>query len=161
MRISDPTRSACRHAMAADILRAHGQIRIAAYGLSMLPSLWPGDVLTVKQESLDDIAEGEIVLCERNGQFVAHRVLRRPSAGDPYLVTRGDALPFEDEPVARYKVLGRVVSVERRGRPLPSVPTCSTRTRVFGQLLSSWGRVRSLALRWQSVRCGSPAVGEI
>lgn len=124
----------------------------------MLPSLWPGDVLTVKQEPLDSIAEGEIILCERNGQFVAHRVLRRPNASATHLVTRGDALQFEDDPVAMPKVLGKVVSVERRGRHLPGIPTCSTWTRVFGQLLSSWGRVRSLVLRWHSLRCGSPVL---
>lgn len=151
MRITEPNRTACRHALAADVLQTHGRIRIAAYGLSMLPSLWPGDVLTVEQESLDSIAEGEIALFERHGQFVAHRVVRR-NPSETHLVTRGDALQFLDEPVSAQRILGRVILVERGGRRLNRVPVCSRLVRGLGLVLNSCDRLRSVALRWYGWR---------
>ena len=155
MRILEPTRHDYKQILAASVLREHGQIRIAALGVSMLPSLWPGDVLTVKRELVDHIAVGEIVLWERDGRFVAHRVSRRISLpGNTCLVTRGDALGHEDDPVTSRELLGKVVSVERAGRCLPEVPKCFRLRRGCGLLLSSWDRLRSLALRWHRWRCG-------
>lgn len=151
----EPTRHHCKQILAANVLREHGRIRIAALGVSMLPSVWPGDVLTVERERVDNIEKGEIVLWERDGRFVAHRVSRRISApGNTCLVTRGDALSHEDEPVTSRELLGKVVSVERAGRCLPEVPKCSSLRRGWGRLLSSWDRLRSLALRWHRWRCG-------
>lgn len=152
----DPARHHHQQILASSVLREHGQIRIAVYGISMLPSLWPGDVLTIRRE-LGSLAEGEIVLWERDGAFVAHRVARQISVSDrTYLVTRGDSLQHEDEPVPSREILGKVVSVERAGRYLRCVPACSPLLRGCGRLLGWWDRLRSLVLRWHQWRCRHP-----
>ena len=40
----------------------------------MLPTLWPGDLLTVQSRRAEDIEPGEIVLYMRGGRFFIHRV---------------------------------------------------------------------------------------
>ena len=96
----------------------------------MLPSVWPGDFLTVRRQSFSEFQSGEIVLYEREagentltrpygpaspGGFVAHRVVGRKGR---QLITRGDSLRQNDAPVDEEQVLGRVVSISRNGRAI-------------------------------------------
>ena len=43
------------------------------HGESMLPALWPGDVVEIESCSLEDIRPGEIVLAQRDGRLFLHR----------------------------------------------------------------------------------------
>ena len=67
--------SAERTALVADCLRngddscrIRRSVRLRVYGESMLPSLWPGDVVEIESCSLEEVVSGEIVLAERDGR---------------------------------------------------------------------------------------------
>jgi signal peptidase len=111
-----------------EVLRSFGEAKLAVNGTSMLPSIWPGDILEVRRpRDPENPAEvSEVVLFEREGRFFAHRVVevekvRRADGGDRYrtvLVTRGDRLRAPDPPVEAEELLGRVTCILRGGRRL-------------------------------------------
>jgi signal peptidase I len=98
--------------VAAEVLRVSGELFLRAFGASMLPSIWPGDVLTIHTSRTQDLRRGDIVLYARGEGFVIHRVVE---AGTDALITRGDACRANDLPVDSSEVLGRVALI-RRGR---------------------------------------------
>ena len=128
-------RAAAHRELLAEVARKFGEIRFKATGDSMLPSVWPGDLLTVRRQSFSEFQSGEIVLYEREAGentltrpvsplavgpvspggrgFVAHRIVGRRGR---QLITRGDSLRRNDAPVNEDQVLGRVVCVTRNGR---------------------------------------------
>src|SRR5437867_5169649 len=96
-------RAAAHRELLAEVARKFGEIRFKATGDSMMPSVWPGDLLTVRRQSFSEFRIGQIVLYRRGGGFVAHRVVGR-SGGE--LMTRGDSLRLDDLPVREEQVLG-------------------------------------------------------
>src|SRR5580658_6145615 len=64
--------------LAAEVLHRFGEVRFVAHGSSMIPSIYPGDLLTVRSESIAEARTGEIVLFLLGGRFFVHRV--RPVA---------------------------------------------------------------------------------
>ena len=145
--------------MAVEILRTSGSLRFAARGYSMLPSLWPGDVLTVQAMPGESLEPGDIVLYEREARLYAHRMLRRTtSANGESMVVRGDSMPRADRPVLAQEVLGKVKLVERDGHVLPGIPRCTPLMRLAGLVLC-WDRLRSVVLRLRTTLCpGSRAI---
>ena len=116
-------------------LRRHGRARLAATGASMLPAIWPGDILEVHATAPDSVQRGEVVLFARDGRFYAHRVVGKTGTAEhPVFITRGDCHRRNDPPVAAYEILGRIPAIERRSRRL--VPR-----------LTPWGRALSWLLR--------------
>src|SRR5208282_2941797 len=69
--------SAVRSALVADSLRRGGCLRLQVHGESMLPALWPGDVVEIAGCSPEDVRPGEIVLALRDGRFFLHRFVAR------------------------------------------------------------------------------------
>jgi signal peptidase I len=108
-----------KHDLAAEVLRQFGEVRLKVNGASMLPSVWPGDVVTVRRRSPAELLPGRIVLCYRDQGFVAHRMVGRQ--GD-CLITRGDSHLREDPPFGDEEALGEVVSILRNGRPVDLTP---------------------------------------
>jgi hypothetical protein len=144
-----------KHSLAAEVLRTAGTLRLAARGYSMLPTLWPGDVLTIEAQSFDRVQVGDMVLFAREDRFFIHRILRKDTTAlGPRLVTRGDAMPEADTPVLPGELLGKVVAIEY-GDGKVAVPVCSGLRRQVGLMLAHSGRLRSLALRWHAWRSGS------
>jgi signal peptidase I len=147
MACSEPIREQHKRDLAVEVLRAAGQVRLAARGYSMLPSLWPGDVLTIRAATFEQLTAADLVLYSRDGRFFIHRVLRRGQVdGQLRWVTRGDSMPHPDQPVSADEVLGKVVAVERDGQALEKVPACTAFVRAIGLALA-WGRLRSVILR--------------
>lgn len=95
----------------AEAIRLHGRARLRVQGTSMLPSLWPGDVLRVERRGSAEVGVGCIVLYRREQRVFAHRVVKK----DPGLVTRGDRLAHPDPPLRPEELLGEVTWVERGG----------------------------------------------
>ena len=88
------TRDQSRNNLAVEVLLKTGVLRLSAFGYSMLPTLYPGDILTINRESLSAIHPEDIVLYLRGGRFFIHRSLRSVLRGsESALVTRGDAMP--------------------------------------------------------------------
>ena len=92
----------------------------------MLPSVWPGDLLTVRRQSFSEFRCGQIVLYESmaggQAQLVAHRIVDfsdfSGGRSGRQLITRGDSMLRNDAPVHADQILGRVVSISRKGRPI-------------------------------------------
>jgi len=149
MAVSEPTREQHKRDLAVEVLRTSGRVRLAARGYSMLPSLWPGDVLTIQASTLAQLLPADLVLYWREGSFFVHRVVRQTQIdGHAYLITRGDSMPQRDQPVSLQEVLGKVVAVERDGRLLKKLPACTPLARIVGLALT-WGRFRGVILRFR------------
>src|SRR6202451_4853522 len=99
--------------LAAEVLRSGGSIRMQALGTSMLPSIWPGDVLRIENKVGEEAVPGDIVLVARDRRFFIHRLIEKHNS---QWITRGDSLPQNDAPVAEGQVLGKVSAIHRRGR---------------------------------------------
>lgn len=149
-----PSRETIGCELAAEVLRTFGELRLQATGSSMLPAVWPGDILTVRRHEATEPLPGDIVVYKRNGRLVSHRVVEvrkpeseirgpkaevripNPESVTPALprvefVTRGDRVRQNDAPISSYELLGRVVALKRGSRTL--VPHRSPASR-----LASW-----------------------
>jgi len=139
-------REQSRNNLAIEVLNKTGLLRLSAFGSSMLPTFYPGDILTIRREPLTAIHSGDVVLYTRGDRFFIHRNLRSvQTASGRALVTRGDSMPQVDEPVTPTELLGRVVNIERDGE-LKSVPPCTLPRRALGMLLAYSTRLRSIFL---------------
>jgi Peptidase S24-like len=146
--------------LVAEVLRTSGKVTLAARGHSMLPTLWPGDLLTVETTTFEQVCPGDIVLYQRSERFFIHRVLRKlfaTGSDRPSLVTRGDSMSGLDSPVLPEELLGKVVSVERASKLRVPMPVCSKPRRILGLALGASDRLRSAALRWHGWRTGTKA----
>jgi len=111
------------HAAAIDLtveaLLRGDTVRIRAQGASMMPAIWPGDVLKIRSVAEASPEIGEVALIRENDALRAHRVIaHRTRDGRQLIVTRGDALDADDAAVELSAVVGIVVA--RNGRPLDS-----------------------------------------
>jgi len=137
--------------LAEEIVRTFGEVRLRVFGTSMVPSILPGDLVSIRQASLNEISPGEVVLFLRNGRLFVHRVVDRrvvstaDSAGESCLITRGDRLRHSDPPVSAAELLGRVVSVERKNQKVKLSDVRSNR--LILSLLQSSDRATYLYLR--------------
>jgi hypothetical protein len=140
----------------ADVLRQFSTARLVVTGASMLPAIWPGDVLTIQRKELAELRAGEIVLAQREGKLIAHRVT---SVGD-HLITQGDSMPQGDPPFTTSEILGRVVSILRNGRDMPLEQSLWQRAvsailrrsdfcmRMTLRIGRRWQRLRRMELLW-------------
>jgi signal peptidase I len=107
-------RAAVDIALAEEVLKSYGKLRILARGSSMVPAIFPGDILLVERDPAGRLSPGHIVLASRGGRFYAHRVVKLTAlGGPPRVITRGDALPENDPPFLDDEVLGRVTALVR------------------------------------------------
>ncbi len=139
--------SAVRSALVADALRGRGHLRLRVHGESMLPTLWPGDVVEVEGCSLEDVRPGEIVLARREERLFLHRLVA-PCTPNGFLlrgdsVSRSDLFPSE-------ALLGRLV--RRIDCPAPQgAPD-------FGEVAVSLKRYRDFSEDWTAalgLGCGA------
>jgi signal peptidase I len=146
--------SAC--GLAEEVVRTFGEVRLRVSGTSMVPSILPGDLVSIQRASLREISPGEIVVFLRKGRFIVHRVVDRKavavacSSTEPCLITRGDRLRRDDPPVFALELLGRVVSIERDNRKL-ELPAGGSNHPIV-RLLQASDRVTHLYLRLAACR---------
>ncbi len=114
----------------------------------MLPSLWPGDLLAIQSTTQSDVIPGDIVLVLRNKHCFIHRLVQKqPGENCVCFITRGDAMPDNDPPIAAAELLGRVIDVHRGNRSfVPSRRVSLVRSAVAWMLCHS-DLFRGLALR--------------
>jgi len=143
--------SAQRDALAAEVLRRTGRLRLQVRGESMLPTLWPGDVAEIAACSLGDVARGEIVLGFRQGRFFLHRFLSRDHES---FVTRGDSMSTPDPAFPADALLGRIAGVIRNGKAISA--TVRRSAPAAGILFRYCGFARRVALRLHSSRNSDP-----
>jgi signal peptidase I len=135
-------------ALAAEMLRCHGAVQLKAWGTSMLPSLWPGDLVTIQSAAYDEVVSGDIVLVMRDNRFFVHRLVERRRVQDCLSwITRGDAMPHNDPPVGASDLLGRVAGVRRGNRSFVPRRRVSRLLSTLAWMLCRWDCFRSLTLR--------------
>ena len=118
-----------------ELLGRGKRVQFRAPGRSMYPTIRENEVIIVEPTAPSEVKVGDIVLYRVKNGVVAHRVIRmethdaqppRSSSemSDPTLLSplsfilRGDALRIEDQPVEEGRILGKVVAVLRKGRPV-------------------------------------------
>jgi hypothetical protein len=102
-------------------------------GTSMLPALWPFETIVVRAIDPGGARVGDVVLLARGGELVVHRIVA--AAGDETWITRGDAMPANDAPVAASALLGVVTSVHRRGHARPMADRLTSAERALAWLV--------------------------
>jgi signal peptidase len=127
--------------LASEVLRSSGTLRLQVNGWSMLPSVLPGDTLTVKSVTSEEICEGDIVLFGRDCRLFVHRVAKKSGHGS--IITRGDAMPHADPPVSEGELLGRVSFVVRNGKLIEP----SRHPRLAGRAVAAMARRSKIAAR--------------
>ena len=60
--------------LAEETLQSSGRLRLRVVGSSMLPSIWPDDVLVISRRDLSRIRPDEMALFTLHGRLVTHRV---------------------------------------------------------------------------------------
>lgn len=118
--------------LAAEVLRSSGTLRLRVTGWSMLPTVWPGDILIIRRVDSADVLEGEIVLFSRGRRLVAHRVVKNQGSA---MSTRGDAMRAPDSPVTENEFLGRVQSIVRNGRRIEPRRTLAAGERAIASIV--------------------------
>ena len=106
-------RNMAKRSLVAEVAYTFGQVHLKVSGTSMVPNLWPGDILTICPVEFADVAAGDVVVFSRDSFLITHRVIRNCAST---LITQGDSVPFPDSPVSKDELLGRVVSILRNGR---------------------------------------------
>ncbi|MGA8224854.1 MAG: S24/S26 family peptidase [Candidatus Acidiferrales bacterium] len=139
--------------LAAKVLRDFGELRFRASGGSMLPAIFPGDILLVRREPIASIRPGHIVLASRAGLFYAHRVVRIQNRGAALrLITRGDALRMDDPAVSEDEYLGRVTELTRGRTHRQTIHEPVLASRVIAWVLRRSDFLAASLLRWHSLR---------
>ena len=95
-------------------------------GWSMYPTIRDGDFVEVRPTSITDLGVGDVILCNRAGCVIVHRLVARwQRNGRGMLITKGDAVPHLDPPLSAGDVVGKVVAIERDGKrvDLEAFPT--------------------------------------
>jgi hypothetical protein len=157
MQLVQETREDHKRSLALEVLRSGGSVRLQAWGTSMLPSIWPGDLLTI--ESRNEIRLGDMVLLGRANRFFIHRVVGKLGFEPEHQwITRGDCVPSDDPPVVHGEVLGTVAAIQREGCTIiPTTKLARTR-RIVAWMLCHCDFLRGFALRVHALRQKPAAV---
>ncbi len=122
--VSDPPGDAPRRQLVervgweliAEEFRAGREVRFRVTGSSMVPTVWPGDVIVVRPVDAGPVRPGGLLLFRRDGRLVVHRVVGRSLRENSLqFITRGDAVGRCDFPVPSSDVVGVVRAVSRHG----------------------------------------------
>ena len=134
--------------LAAEVLASGHSLRLRAFGTSMLPSIWPGYLLTIEPAPEQEIATGDIVLVVRQNRFLIHRLIDKQES---CWITRGDSLPQNDDPFAPCEVLGRVSLIHKNKKTIVPEPRRSLFNRTLAWMLCRSDTLRTVALRVHSL----------
>jgi signal peptidase I len=144
--------------LAAEALLSSGRVRLQVTGWSMLPSIWPGDVLVIDRCEAAEILKGDIVLYRSHRRLVVHRVVRvRHGQERGGVFTRGDAMPDSDAPVSEPDLLGRVSWILRGGQRITPRPSLSIAEHAIALLVRHSRIAAKLVVRMHDFLANSSA----
>jgi signal peptidase I len=139
--------------LAEKTLRRFGTLRLRVTGFSMLPSVWPGDLLLIRRQEIEQIHPGDIVLFACYGRLIAHRVVFKTDDPEaPSIVTRGDALSVQDSAIGPAELLGKVSGILRAGEWIQPRRRLSISARITAILVSRSGRAAGILSRLRASR---------
>jgi len=151
MQLTPEASDSAKIAMAVDLLRSRHAIRLRACGTSMLPALWPGDLLTIAPFIAAQAVAGDIVLVVRDDRFFIHR-LTQIGGGTADWITRGDAMAVCDPPVSVDQIIGRVSKVRRNDREFMVPQQLPMISGQFAKLIAHSNFLRNAFLRAIALR---------
>jgi signal peptidase I len=146
--------------LVSEAVRAAGRVRLRVSGMSMVPAMRPGDLITVERADAAEIAPGEIVVFARSGRLVAHRVMgitahpdsaNSGNQSEKLFQTRGDCSRRKDPIVRGSELLGRVIQIERGGGRMQPVAALEKAPQGISRLLRMSGRAARLYVRLSSL----------
>lgn len=99
-------------------------ITFRVWGACMYPTVRQGDVVKIQSRAAGDVSVGDIAVCRGEGFLFGHRVVGKGRRdGRDYVITRPDrANEGSDGPTFNEDLLGIVIAIERRGKPVPLRP---------------------------------------
>ncbi|MEA3397169.1 MAG: S24/S26 family peptidase, partial [Chloroflexota bacterium] len=127
-----------------------GPLRLRVRGLSMTPTLRPGDEVLTEPVEAAALHPGDWIVVQANGGPFIHRFLGCTPEGQ--LLTKGDAHRAPDPPWPPEALLGRAVALSRAGETLP-VASSSLRERTKTQWHRLLAAVWSLGQRAGLLAC--------
>lgn len=134
--------------LASEILSSGRAVTIRALGSSMVPAIWPGDLLTIESTAPEEVSTGDIILFLQKRRFYVHRVVSvHTCAAARRWTTRGDALLQDDPCVFESELLGRVRAVRGLRAEVEPGRHVSQPARVISYLIARSSRFHNLALR--------------
>jgi len=140
--------------LAVEVLRTSGELQFMARGASMVPAIFPGDLLLVRRQPIAAARCGEVALWSRNARLCAHRVLHCvDTEEETAIVTRGDALRDPDPPVTTDEFLGCVYAVVRRGKQIDLTARRNALSCAIAYLARQSDLVSAFLIRWNSFLC--------
>jgi signal peptidase len=143
----------------AEVIARAGRARLRVYGSSMLPAIWPGDLILAESCRPEEMRAGDLVVLRRGQRLLLHRVLTAPGTGQ-LLITRGDCLSYPDPAATTDQILGTVVRIQRGAREWAPSRQLRWSERLLARLLSGdgWGsrQFYRLHARWRQA-CGCAA----
>lgn len=150
------TRGEVKSSLVAEVLHSWGSLQLRANGTSMLPALWPGDLLRIQSRTFEQVQVGELALYFREGRFFIHRVVGKSVlGGELALITRGDSMPEDDPPVRPAELLGAVAGIGRDGAYTVPAPRLGPLHWIVARSLCHWDFLRRLVLRLHAARRGA------
>ncbi len=135
--------------VALETLRVSGMLQMRVLGTSMLPSVWPGDLLSIRRATASEVGPGDLVLYLGMGGLVVHRVVSNHGG---ILIARGDARHSDDPPAQADQVCGKVVAIRRGGFRLTPPSGRERAQRLLRFLLRRFSPFKALAMRLIGLR---------
>jgi hypothetical protein len=122
-------------------------------GQSMLPTIWPGDVVTIGRAVADAMEIADIGVFQRDRRVFVHRLKKiLVIDGLTQFVTRGDSATDDDPLFPADTLLGKVALIQHKNRsPVPS-GNLSLCARAAGWVFARSSSLRNLALRIDAMR---------
>jgi hypothetical protein len=125
------------------------KFRLRVATSSMLPLLAPGDEITVKRLSLDELRFSDIVVYTKRDELYVHRLLLKGKCqGERYFIATADrGFRFEDR-LAQESLLGKVITVHKPDRNI-DLGLCSSRIKgLLSAVVSAYIGLVYESLRW-------------
>ena len=93
--------------LSREALKRSGALQLRVTSASMIPLLEPDDKILVQPVNPQDLLAGQIVVYERGGDWITHRLIQ---CRQPFWVIKGDAHLAPDAPVDSHEVIGGVMA---------------------------------------------------
>lgn len=84
-------------------------VRIVASGYSMIPTVWPGELIEIQPVVIENVKIGDIIAFQRIQHMVVHRVVMIQNLHDEtFITTMGDSNLKVDEVINNANFIGKV-----------------------------------------------------
>lgn len=135
----------------AEVLGEHGRARLRVTGSSMLPTLWPGDVVALERIDPEQLRVGDVILFQNQDRLFLHRIVAMDKTAHRF-TTRGDAMPQADPVVSSAQLLAKALSVETCPGRIISHLRPSWFAKLLGIAIAHSGFAGRVALRFHEIR---------